>query len=187
MRYLYNPTSQTLDDTEDKNFGKKVEPKKNIKVASETPEEEADLQLGMEAIEVLKWLKKNPTKTYKDWLKDKKAILTDEQKKDPKIIDLEPYLPTFEDIIKKYEEEKKQEKEQTLEEFTNQKLKLMAEKDLNSGISSLVPLKRVSVSKGGLIKMSELNTKEKLEALKDVNRAHYEYRHKNQKGAYKKI
>ena len=52
---------------------------------------------------------------------------------------------------------------------------------------SLDELKRVGVSKGGLIKMSELNTKEKLEALKDVNRAHYEYRHKNQKGVYKKI
>jgi len=129
-----------LDDTEDKNFGKKVEAKKDIKVAmSETPQEEAEMQLGMEAIELLKWLKKNPTKTYKDWLKDKKAMLTDEQKKDPKIIDLEPYLPSFEDIIKKYEEEKKQD-EQTLEEFTNQKLRLMAEKDLNSGISSLVPL-----------------------------------------------
>ena len=139
MRYLYNPITQSLDDTEDKNFGKKVEAKKNIKVASETAEEEAEMQLGMEAIELLKWLKKNPTKTYKDWLKDKKAMLTDEQKKDPKIIDLEPYLPSFEDIIKKYEEEKKQD-EQTLEEFTNQKLRLMAEKDLNSGISSLVPL-----------------------------------------------
>ena len=140
MRYLYNPTTQMLDDTEDKNFGKKVEAKKDIKVAmSETPQEEAEMQLGMEAIELLKWLKKNPTKTYKDWLKDKKAMLTDEQKKDPKIIDLEPYLPSFEDIIKKYEEEKKQD-EQTLEEFTNQKLRLMAENDLNSGISSLVPL-----------------------------------------------
>ena len=139
MRYLYNPTTQMLDDTEDKNFGKKVEAKKDIKVAmSETPQEEAEMQLGMEAIELLKWSKKNPTKTYKDWLKDKKAMLTDEQKKDPKIIDLEPYLPSFEDIIKKYEEEKQD--EQTLEEFTNQKLRLMAEKDLNSGISSLIPL-----------------------------------------------
>jgi len=140
MRYLYNPITQSLDDTEDKNFGKKVEAKKNIKVASETAEEEAEMQLGMEAIELLKWLKKNPTKTYKDWLKDKKAMLTDEQKKDPKIIDLEPYLPSFEDVIKKYEEEKEEKKEQTLEEFTNQKLRLLAERDRNSGISSLVPL-----------------------------------------------
>jgi len=140
MRYLYNPITQSLDDTEDKNFGKKVEAKKNIKVASETPPEEAEMQLGMEAIEFLKWLKKNPTKNYNDWLKDKTAMLTEDQKKDPKIIDLEPYLPSFEDVIKKYEEEKEEKKEQTLEEFTNQKLRLLAERDRNSGISSLVPL-----------------------------------------------
>ncbi len=174
MRYLYNPSTQLLDDTEDKNFGKKVattdrqqeeadrllkiELKKmqldpdyipkiidpeDIKFAmSETPQEEADLQLGMEAIEVLKWLKKNPTKTYKDWLKDKKAMLTEDQKKDPKIIDLTPYLPSFEEEIKKYEEEQKQKDETTLEEFTNRKLRLLAENDLKSGISSLVPLPR---------------------------------------------
>ncbi len=140
MRYLYNPITQSLDDTEDKNFGKKVEAKKNIKVASETAEEEAEMMLGSEAIEFFKWLKKNPTKNYNDWLKDKTALLTDEQKKDPKIIDLEPYLPSFEDVIKEYEKEQEEKKEQTLEEFTNQKLRLLAERDRNSGISSLVPL-----------------------------------------------
>ncbi len=142
MRYLYNPVSGQLDDTEDKNFGKKIEPKKNIKVASETAEEEAEMMLGSEAIEFFKWLKKNPTKNYNDWLKDKTALLTDEQKKDPKIIDLEPYLPSFEDIIKEYEKEKKD--EQNLEEFTKHKLKLLAERDLNSGISSLIPLTKKS-------------------------------------------
>ena len=142
MRYLYNPVSGQLDDTENKNFGKKIEPKKNIKVASETAEEEAEMMLGSEAIEFFKWLKKNPTKNYNDWLKDKTALLTDEQKKDPKIIDLEPYLPSFEDIIKEYEKEKKD--EQNLEEFTKHKLKLLAERDLNSGISSLIPLTKKS-------------------------------------------
>ncbi|MBT7252174.1 MAG: hypothetical protein HN875_00390, partial [Candidatus Nitrosopelagicus sp.] len=108
-------------------------------VASETPLEEAEMLLGSEAIQFMKWLKDNPDKTYNDWLKDKKAMLTDEQKKDPKIIDLEPYLPSFEDVIKKYEEEKKED-ETTLEEFTKHKLRLLAERDLNSGISSLIPL-----------------------------------------------
>jgi len=37
---------------------------------------------------------------------NKVALLTEEQKKDPKIIDLEPHLPSFEDIIKQYEKEK---------------------------------------------------------------------------------
>jgi len=142
MRYLYNPVSGQLDDTEDKNFGKKIEPKKKIKVASETAEEEAEMMLGSEAIEFFKWLKKNPTKNYNDWLKDKTALLTDEQKKDPKIIDIEPYIPSFEDIIKEYEKEKKD--EQNLEEFTKHKLKLLAERDLNSGISSLIPLTKKS-------------------------------------------
>ena len=40
---------------------------------------------------------------YKEYLKDKTALLAEEQKKDPKIIDLEPYLPNFEDVIKQYE------------------------------------------------------------------------------------
>jgi len=37
---------------------------------------------------------------------NKVALLTEEQKKDPQIIDLEPHLPSFEDIIKQYEKEK---------------------------------------------------------------------------------
>ena len=49
-------------------------------------------------------------KILKDDINDKKinkvALLTDEQEKDPKIIDLEPHLPSFEDIIKQYEKEK---------------------------------------------------------------------------------
>ena len=36
-------------------------------------------------------------------------MLTDEQKKDPKIIDLAPYLPNFEEIIKEYEKEQEEE------------------------------------------------------------------------------
>ena len=91
----------------------------------------------------MKWLKKNPNKTYNDWLKDKTALLTEDQKKDPKIIDLTPYLPSFEEEIKEYEKEKKQKDETTLEEFTKRRLRLMAEKDLNSGISSLTPLRKI--------------------------------------------
>ena len=157
MRYLYNPSTDTLDDIEDKNFLNKLNFKfnniddvslddtkdKNIKVASETPLEEAEMLLGSEAIEFMKWLKKNPNKTYNDWLKDKTALLTEDQKKDPKIIDLTPYIPSFEEEIKEYEKEKKQKDETTLEEFTKRRLRLMAEKDLNSGISSLTPLRKI--------------------------------------------
>ena len=84
--------------------------KNNIVIAmSETPAEEYELQLGIELREFEEWLKKNKNGTYKEYLKDKTAMLTEEQKKDPKIIDLEPYLPNFEDVIKKYEKEKEEE------------------------------------------------------------------------------
>ncbi len=84
--------------------------KNNIVIAmSESPTEEYELQLGIELKQFEEWLKKNKNGTYKEYLKDKTAMLTDEQKKDPKIIDLEPYLPNFEDVIKKYEKEKEEE------------------------------------------------------------------------------
>ena len=104
MAYLTRPA--TAVEREKFNVGNKVEPKNiektekinnekpSIKMAmSETPAEEADLLLGSEAEQFMEWLKKNKDKTYNDWLKDKKALLTEEQKKDPKIIDLVPYLP----------------------------------------------------------------------------------------------
>ena len=74
--------------------------------------------------------------------KSKVAFLTDEQKKDPKIIDLEPYLPSFEDIIKEYEEEQEQKKE-TLEQFINRRSKemMLAESD-SGGVSTLLRLKK---------------------------------------------
>jgi len=88
---------------------KKSVEKQNIKVAmSETPEEEADMQMQMEAEQFYKWYLKNRGKTYKDYLKDKRAMLTPEQKKDPKIIEL-PLPFTFEEELDRMleEEEKK--------------------------------------------------------------------------------
>ena len=82
------------------NKGGTAKNKKNIKkptvkfAMSETPEEEAELLLQGEAEEFYKWYLKNRGKTYRDYLKDKKTMLSDDQKKDPKIIDLSPYLPT---------------------------------------------------------------------------------------------
>ena len=94
------------------NNGGKAKNKKNIKVAmSESPQEEAEIMLNSEALEFMKWLKKNPNKTYNDWLKSQEAFLTDEQKKDKKIIDITPLLPTFQEEIQKMEEEKKQEED----------------------------------------------------------------------------
>ena len=60
---------------------------------SETPTEEYQLDLSTEIEQFQEWLKNNKNGTYKEYLKDKTALLTEEQKKDPKIIDLEPYLP----------------------------------------------------------------------------------------------
>ena len=83
------------------------------------------------------WLKKNKGGTYKDFLEDKSALLTDEQKKDPKIIDLEPYLPNFEDVINQYEKEQ-EEKKETLEEFIYRRGNEMRLADVNNaGVASL--------------------------------------------------
>ena len=91
--------------------------KNNIIIAmSETPTEEYQLDLSTEIEQFQEWLKNNKNGTYKEYLKDKTALLTEEQKKDPKIIDLEPYLPNFKDVIKQYEKEQ-EEKKETLEEF----------------------------------------------------------------------
>ena len=112
--------------------------KKNLKVASETPKEEADLLLGMEAEQFMKWLKKNKDKTYKDWLKDKTAFLTDEQKKDPKIIDLEPYLPSFSEEIKKMEKQEQQEEnKESFNDNINRRAEALRMADLNGGVAGL--------------------------------------------------
>ena len=119
------------------------ESKKNTKVAmSETPKEEAEMMLGGEAVEFMRWLKKNPKGTYKDWLKDKTAMLTEEQKKDKKIIDLTPYLPSFEEELRRMEEREKEKEKETLKDFMNRRSREMklSEKD-NVGLSSLLSMK----------------------------------------------
>jgi len=103
--------------------------KNNIIIAmSETPSEEYQLQLGIELKQFEEWLKKNKNGTYKEYLKDKTATLTEEQKNDPKIIDLEPYLPSFEDVIKKYEKEKE---EESLNDFIKRRSNEMRLADAN--------------------------------------------------------
>ena len=119
------------------------ESKKNTKIAmSETPKEEAEMMLSGEAEEFMKWLKKNPKGTYKDWLKDKTAMLTDEQKKDKKIIDLTPFLPSFEEELRRMEEREKEKEKETLKDFMNRRSREMklSEKD-NVGLSSLLSMK----------------------------------------------
>ena len=111
---------------------------KNLKVASETPKEEADLLLGMEAEQFMKWLKKNKDKTYKDWLKDKRAFLTDEEKKNPKIIDLEPYLPTFKEQMDKMEKQEQQEEnKESFNDNINRRAEALRMADLNGGVAGL--------------------------------------------------
>jgi len=119
------------------------ESKKNTKVAmSETPKEEAEMMLGGEAEEFMKWLKDNPDKTYNDWLKDQTAMLTEEQKKDKKIIDLTPFLPSFEEELRRMEEREKEKEKETLKDFMNRRSREMklSEKD-NVGLSSLFSMK----------------------------------------------
>ena len=117
---------------------------KNIK-----KNKKSENKLSGEDIEFMKWFKKNPNKTYNDWLKKDKtledlAILTEDQKKDPKIIDLSPYLPTFEEELKRMEEQKKEEeKKETLENFILRRSREMklAEAD-SSGLPNILGVRR---------------------------------------------
>tara|TARA_R110001606_G_scaffold215374_1_gene363228 strand:- start:47 stop:505 length:459 start_codon:yes stop_codon:yes gene_type:complete len=143
MAYLTRPG--TAKQRAEYNVGNKVEPKNiektekinnekpPIKMAmSETPAEEADLLLGSEAEQFMEWLKKNKDKTYNDWLKDKKALLTEEQKKDPKIIDLVPYLPfTFDEEIERMLEDENTPKEESYK------------RGFEEGIASILKVRKV--------------------------------------------
>ena len=143
MQYLTRPA--TAVEREKFNVGNKVEPKNiektekinnekpPIKMAmSETPAEEADLLLGSEAEQFMEWLKKNKDKTYNDWLKDKKALLTEEQKKDPKIIDIVPLLPfNFDEEIDRLLEDRPEEKDETFR------------RGFEEGIASILKVRKV--------------------------------------------
>ena len=117
---------------------------KNIK-----KNKKSDNKLSADDTEFMKWFKKNPNKTYNDWLKKDKtledlAILTEDQKKDPKIIDLSPYLPTFEEELKRMEQQKKEEeKKETLENFILRRSREMklAEAD-SSGLPNILGVRR---------------------------------------------
>jgi len=117
--------------------------KYNIVIAmSETPSEEFQLDLSTEIEQFQEWLKNNKNGTYKEFLEDKTAFLTEEQKKDPKIIDLEPYLPNFEDVIKEYEKEQ-EEKKETMEDFIKRRSReMMLAEARNSGVPTLLKLKK---------------------------------------------
>tara|TARA_B110000444_G_C18286892_1_gene343371 strand:+ start:24 stop:482 length:459 start_codon:yes stop_codon:yes gene_type:complete len=143
MAYLTRPATPV--EREKFNVGNKVESKNiektekidnekpPIKMAmSETPAEEADLLLGSEAEQFMEWLKKNKDKTYNDWLKDKKALLTEEQKKDPKIIDLVPHLPfTFDEEIERMLEDENTPKEESYK------------RGFEEGIASILKVRKV--------------------------------------------
>jgi len=112
--------------------------KNNIVIAmSETPAEEFQLDLSTEIEQFQEWLKKNKNGTYKEYLKDKTALLTDEQKKDPKIIDLEPYLPNFEDVIKEYEKEQEEKKESLNEYIKRRSNEMLLAEVNNAGVPTL--------------------------------------------------
>ena len=89
--------------------------KNNIVIAmSETPSEEFQLDLSTEIEQFQEWLKNNKNGTYKEFLEDKTAFLTEEQKKDPKIIEL-PLPFTFQEELDRMleEEEKNTEKDES--------------------------------------------------------------------------
>jgi len=88
----------------------------------------------------------------------KVALLTDEQKKDPKIIEV-PFGPSFEEIMKDYEEEKKENKDESYKiklprdpRETRFKAMLLQnelekERDASGGIANFLP--RVNFAGGG--------------------------------------
>ena len=69
-------------------------------------------------------------------------MLTEEQKKDKKIIDLTPFLPSFEEELKRMEEREKEKEKETLEDFINRRSREMklSEAD-NVGLSTLLAMK----------------------------------------------
>ena len=76
-------------------------------------------------------------------LKDKTAFLTEEQKKDKKIIDLTPFLPSFEEELERMEKEKDKEEKETLEDFILRRSKEMRLAEADSvGIPQLLAVKR---------------------------------------------
>ena len=88
----------------------------------------------------------------------KVALLTDEQKKDPKIIEV-PFGPSFEEIMKEYEEEKKENKDESYKiklprDPLETRFKAMVlqnelekERDASGGIANFLP--RVNLAGGG--------------------------------------
>lgn len=86
--------------------------KKDIQVAGETAEEEAEMMFNIEMKEFKEWLKKNRGKTLNDYLKSKTAFLTDEQRKDPKIIEIYDKIPSFKEEMQKMEELRKLQEEE---------------------------------------------------------------------------
>ena len=88
----------------------------------------------------------------------KVALLTDEQKKDPKIIEV-PFGPSFKEIMKEYEEEKKENKDESYKiklprDPLETRFKAMVlqnelekERDASGGIANFLP--RVNLAGGG--------------------------------------
>ena len=71
-------------------------------------------------------------------IKKARAFLTDEEKKNPKIIDLEPYLPTFKEQMDKMEKQEQQEEnKETFNDNINRRAEALRIADLNGGVAGL--------------------------------------------------
>lgn len=136
LKYIEHSIYAYGDGPKPKNFDEKYLNKilNNPKLAmSETPEEETEMLLGGEALEFMKWLKKNPDGTYNDWLKDKEtgfkkddfkiaAATENQQKEAEKLIEIEKkkmeldpfYIP---EIIDPEEVKKAQVEENLFEKY----------------------------------------------------------------------
>jgi hypothetical protein len=140
LKYIEHSVYAYGDGPKPKNFDEKYLDKilNNPKLAmSETPEEEAEMLLGGEALEFMKWLKDNPDGTYNDWLKDKTASKSNGHYKPP-----HPPKDSFDwDLwLRERPNYKTLEDEETMKDFIRRVSEEKRLAEINdSGITQLLP------------------------------------------------
>ena len=152
LKYIEHSVYAYGDGPKPKNFDEKYLDKLlNNKLAmSETPEEEAEMLLGGEALEFMKWLKDHPDSTYNDWLKDKTAFSKDafklaaasdkQQEEAEKLIEIEKKKMQLDPLyIPEIIDPEEVKKEESMQDFMNRRVAELKEKEVkNSGITKII-------------------------------------------------
>ena len=152
LKYIEHSVYAYGDGPKPKNFDEKYLDKLlNNKLAmSETPEEEAEMLLGGEALEFMKWLKDHPDSTYNDWLKDKTAFSKDafklaaasdkQQEEAEKLIEIEKKKMILDPLyIPEIIDPEEVKKEESMQDFMNRRVAELKEKEVKeSGITKII-------------------------------------------------